>query len=164
MRTRISDGKLMETLEELGTFYWLNPDAEEKDYRFALNLHDSHTEYNGYNDFRVNDDASFTVGGIWGVLDINVLDDPSYQYEVGLCSHSFAVAELGDVLKIISIVYGSDFSLELERINVGWVRYEIKISMLKSFDEYGLEKNIRTLRHLFVQVVNNVKLQGDYES
>lgn len=163
MKDRMSDEKLIEMLEELGTFYWLNSDADKKDYRFCLNLHDIHTECNGYNDFTLNDDASFSVGKPWGIVDINVLDDEFYLYEVGLCSHGFAVAELGDVQKIISIVYGTNFSIELERIQVGWVRYEIKFSMLKCFGEHDLEENIRTLRHLFVQIINTVKLQGTYK-
>ena len=162
MNNRISDDELADRLQELGTFYYLDSGSEEKDYRFTLNLHDMHTPYNGYNDFTLNDDASFSVGGYSITIDVNVIDDPFYNFEVGLCSHGFAVAELDELRKLISIIYGSNFSVELERIDVGWVRYEVKIPMLKCHNEYDLEINIRTLRHLVVQILNNVKLQGSY--
>ena len=38
MNNRISEEELMENLKELGTFRWLVPEADEKDYRFQLNL------------------------------------------------------------------------------------------------------------------------------
>lgn len=158
---RVSDEELMEMFKELGTFYWLDPDAEEKDYRFLLNIHDMHTSYNGYNDFTVNDDGSVGVGVPYVTIDLQVINDEFYNYEVGL-RQGFAVSELSEVQKVISIIYGSNFSIELKRSNIGWVRYEINIPMLKCNCEYDLEINIRALRHIIVQILNNVKLQSDY--
>ncbi|OTN83954.1 hypothetical protein A5819_003504 [Enterococcus sp. 7E2_DIV0204] len=162
MNDRISDDELIVRLKELGTFYHLNSDSDEKDYRFTLNLHDMHTPYNGYNDFTLNDDASFSVGGYTTTIDINVIEERHYNYDVGLCSYGFAVTELDELRKLISIVYGSNFSVELQRIDVGWVRYEVKLSMLKCHNEYDLEINIRALRHIIVQILNQVKLQGSF--
>lgn len=163
LRNKCSDEELMEELKDLGTFYWLRPEDEEKDYRFALNLFPMHIEYNGYNDYTLNDDGSILAGTPPVTLDINVLDDKRFDFEVGLCSQVLAVSELGELQKLLSIMYGSPFSIKMERIKVGWVRYEITIPMLKCYSVYDLEKNIETLRHVIVQILNTVKLQGNYE-
>ncbi|MGM0263215.1 hypothetical protein [Enterococcus sp. AZ134] len=159
MSNRISDEELMERLKKLGTFLWLDPEADEKDYRFLLNLNTPNLEYNGYNDFTLNKDGSYTVGSRNIVIDINVLDDN--QFEIGVCHSIYNVSGLENLQKIISIGYGSPFSIKLEKRGVGWVSYSIKIPMLTVYSIYQLEKHIETLRYLLVQVMNTVKLDID---
>lgn len=159
MSNRISDEELMEKLKKLGDFLWLDTEANEKDYRFRLNLNTPNSEYNGYNDFTLNKDGSYIVGGRDAVIDINVLADD--YFEIGLCNTIYNVSGLENLQRIVSIGYGSPFSIELERCDVGWISYSIKIPMLKVYSVYGLEKHIETLRYLIVHVMNNVKLDID---
>lgn len=156
MNNRISDEELMESLKELGTFRWLVPEADEKDYRFQLNLNMPNLEYNGFNDYTLNPDGSYIVGGRNAVIDINVLEDN--HFEIGLCHTVYNVSGLKNLQKILSIGYGSPFSIELERRDVGWVSYSIKFPMLEVYSVYQLKKHVETLRYLIVKVLNTVKL------
>ncbi|EOS7966679.1 hypothetical protein ACNZ61_002825 [Enterococcus hirae] len=159
MTNKISDKELMKRLEELGTFLWLDPEADEKDYRFRLNLNMPNLEYNGFNDFILGKDGSYTVGGRDVVIDINVLEED--HFEIGLCHSTYNVSGLENLQKLVSIGYGSPFSIELKRRGVGWVSYSVKVPMLTVYSIYQLEKHIETLRYLIVQIMNTVKLDID---
>ncbi|EGO2715327.1 hypothetical protein IET03_002055 [Enterococcus faecalis] len=157
MNARISDEQLTEELKELGTFLWLDMEAKEKDYSFQLDLHAPDIEYNGYNDITLNKDCSYCIGGRGAVIDINILSDD--YFEIGLSNTIYNVSGIENLQKIISLGYGSPFSINLQRRDVGWVSYKISIPMLKVYSLYGLKKHIETLRYLVVQVMNNVKLE-----
>ncbi|MCO5542187.1 hypothetical protein [Enterococcus faecalis] len=155
---RVSDEELMERLKDLGTFYHLDPNSEEKDYTFDLNLSFIDTKYNGLNDFRITDDGRILVGGPNEIIDIQVFDDGSF--ELGYCSSALVVTELENLQKLLSIVYGSIFSVELKRVDVGWVKYEVRIPMIRAYSIYQLEDYIKALRHVLVQILNNVRLDS----
>ncbi|ARV05022.1 hypothetical protein [Enterococcus faecalis] len=153
---RVNDEELMERLKDLGTFYYLDPNSEIKDYTFDLNLSFIDTKYNGFNDFRITDEGSIVVGSSSECIDIQVFDDGSF--ELGYCRSALVVTELENLQKLLSIVYGSIFSVELKRVDVGWVKYEVRIPMIRADNIYQLEDYVKALRHVLVQILNNVKL------
>ena len=89
-------------------------------------------------------------------IDICPLDNGSYTLEkYGV---SFFVSELPEIEKLLSIFYGSVFSLKFERVFVKWVRYEVTIPRLKVADLSELKETVRTLKYLLEKVDKQVNL------
>ena len=69
---------------------------------------------------------------------------------------AFYVSELHEIEKLLSIFYGSVFSLKFRRIFVKWVRYEITIPEIEVSDISELKETVRTLRYLLKKVDEQV--------
>lgn len=78
-------------------------------------------------------------------------------FEIGKYRLNFFVAEYEELQKVISIFYGSIFSLRLERVLVNWVRYSITISLIRANNMEELKEYVRTLKYLLEKVYNEVK-------
>ncbi|ETD05681.1 hypothetical protein N568_0101010 [Lactococcus garvieae TRF1] len=66
--------------------------------------------------------------------------------------NSFFVEELEELQKVVSIFYGSPFSLDIERINVIWPRYSIEIPTLTFNSLSELVEHVRVLKILLNKV------------
>ncbi len=112
-------------------------EIDDKDYHFALNI---------------NNDLDKDLC----VIDIYPKDNGSYTIEkYGV---SIFVSELQEIEKLLSIFYGSVFSLKFERVFVKWVRYEVTIPSLKVANLSELKETIRTLKYLLEKVDIQVNL------
>ena len=72
--------------------------------------------------------------------------------------NSFFVEELEELQKLISIFYGSPFSLNIERINVIWPRYSVEIPTLIFNSLSELVEHVRVLNILLRKVSNIPRL------
>ncbi|MBE9855109.1 hypothetical protein G8B32_10810 [Enterococcus faecalis] len=125
---------LIKELEDFGYFPFLE---DEKDsYSFELNFLDSNID-------------------TLSIIDINVNNDGTF--EIGKYSLTFFVAEYEELQKVISIFYGTIFSLKLERILVNWVRYSITIPLITANNIEELKEYVRTLKYLLEKVYHEVK-------
>lgn len=137
--TLISDAELKEALKDYGDFGWLEVSQRLKDkdnYSFALDLNTSSYDTLGY-------------------IDIYPRDNGGYILEK--CDDSFYVSELHEIEKLLSIFYGSDFSLNFRRIFVKWVRYEVTIPHIEIANLSDLKETVRTLKYLLEKVNEQVK-------
>jgi hypothetical protein len=125
---------LIKELEDFGYFPWL--EDEQDIYAFELNFVDSSI-----------DELS--------IIDINVNDNDTFELEK--YSLTFFIAEYEELQKVISIFYGSIFSLNLERILVNWVRYSITIPLITAKNIEELKEYVRTLKYLLEKVYSEVK-------
>ena len=93
--TLLRDAKLKEALKEYGGFYML--EQIEDDYLFEMEINDS-------------------IDNELGIIDIYPEDNGSYTLEKDRMR--FYVSELHEIEKLLSIFYGSVFSLKFERVFV----------------------------------------------
>lgn len=70
--------------------------------------------------------------------------------------NSFFVEELEELQKVISIFYGSPFSLDIERINVIWPRYSLEIPTQTFNSLSELIEHVRVLNILLTKVHNQI--------
>lgn len=70
--------------------------------------------------------------------------------------NSFFVEELEELQKVISIFYGSPFSLDIERINVIWPRYSLEIPTQTFNSLSDLIEHVRVLNILLTKVHNKI--------
>lgn len=133
--TLLRDAKLKETLKEYGGFYML--EQIEDDYLFEMKINDS-------------------IDNELGIIDIYPEDNGSYTLEKDRVR--FYVSELHEIEKLLSIFYGSVFSLKFSRVFVKWVRYEVTIPRLKVADLLELKETVRTLKYLLEKVDKQVNL------
>lgn len=131
--TLIRNTELKEALKDYGVFGWIEEaqGKEEGDYTFALDINKWPYDTLGY-------------------IDIYPKDNGSYTLEK--CGVGFYVSELQEIEKLLSIFYGSVFSLKFRRIFVKWVRYEITIPEIEVADISELKETVRTLQYLLKKV------------
>ncbi|KSU21016.1 hypothetical protein [Lactococcus lactis] len=137
--TLIRNEEMKEALKDYGDFGWLEDTQgkERDDYSFALDINNEPYDTLGYIDIYPQADGSFTLE----------------KY-----GSSFYVSELHEIEKLLSIFYGSVFSLKFKRIFVKWVRYEITIPRIEVADLSELKETVRTLRILLKKVDEQVNL------
>lgn len=87
-----------------------------------------------------------------GIYCVEVYASSTGAFQLAKQSISFYVEELEELEKIISIFYGSPFSLEIERIHVLWPRYLIKIPLLELKSLPELIEHVRLLKILLSKV------------
>lgn len=133
--TLLRDAKLKEALKEYGGFYML--EQIEDDYLFEMKINDS-------------------IDNELGIIDIYPEDNGSFTLEKDRVR--FYVSELHEIEKLLSIFYGSVFSLKFSRVFVKWVRYEVTIPRIKVADLSELKETVRTLKYLLEKVDKQVKL------
>lgn len=83
---------------------------------------------------------------------IDVYASASGEFKLAKKCDSFFVEELEELQKVVSIFYGSPFSLDIERINVIWPRYLIEIPMLTFNSLSELVEHVRVLKILLSKV------------
>jgi len=137
--TLIRNAEMKEALKDYGDFGWLEDTQgkEHDDYSFALDINNEPYDTLGYIDIYPKDNGSFTLE----------------KYGA-----SFYVSELHEIEKLLSIFYGSVFSLKFRRIFVKWVRYEITMPEIEVADLSELKETVRTLRYLLKKVDKQVNL------
>lgn len=133
--TLLRDAKLKEALKEYGGFYML--EEIEDDYLFEMSINNN-------------------IDNELGIIDIYPEDNGSYTLEKDRVR--FYVSELHEIEKLLSIFYGSVFSLKFSRVFVKWVRYEVTIPRIKVADLSELKETVRTLKYLLEKVDKQVKL------
>ncbi|WP_270245030.1 hypothetical protein [Lactococcus lactis] len=133
--TLIRDADLKESLKEYGGFYML--EEIEDDYLFEMSINNN-------------------IDNELGIIDIYPEDNGSYALEKDRAR--FYVSELHEIEKLLSIFYGSVFSLKFERVFVKWVRYEVTIPRIKVADLSELKETVRTLKYLLEKVDKQVNL------
>lgn len=133
--TLLKNEEMKEALKEYGGFYML--EQIEDDYLFEMKINDS-------------------IDNELGIIDIYPEDNGSYTLEKDRVR--FYVSELHEIEKLLSIFYGSVFSLKFSRVFVKWVRYEVTIPRIKVADLSELKETVRTLKYLLEKVDKQVKL------
>lgn len=83
---------------------------------------------------------------------IDVYASANWTFKLAKKCDSFFVEELEELQKVISIFYGSPFSLDIERINVIWPRYLIEIPILTFNSLPELVEHVRVLKLLLQKV------------
>lgn len=87
---------------------------------------------------------------------IDVYASANGTFKLAKKCDSFFVEELEELQKVISIFYGSPFSLDIERINVIWPRYLIEIPILTFNSLSELVEHVRVLKILLTKVYQKI--------
>lgn len=83
---------------------------------------------------------------------VEVYASSTGAFQLAKQSLSFYVEELEELEKIISIFYGSPFSLNIQRIQVLWPRYLIEFPLIEVETLESLVEHVRTLKLLLEKV------------
>ncbi|AWN67125.1 hypothetical protein LL14B4_13040 (plasmid) [Lactococcus lactis subsp. lactis] len=136
--TVIRNEALKEALKDFGEFGWLEDNsAKEDNYEFALDINDNTYDTLGY-------------------IDIYPKEDGSYSLEKW-CS-CFWISELHEIKKLLSIFYGSVFSLQFTPVGDKWVNYQVTIPEIKVKDLSELKETVNALRVLLISVDSQLEV------
>jgi len=137
--TVIRNETLKEALKDYGEFGWLEDNSEKEDnYEFALDINDNTYDTLGY-------------------IDIYPKEDGSYSLEKW-CS-CFWISELHEIKKLLSIFYGSVFSLQFTPVGDKWVNYQVTIPEIKVKDLSELKETVNALRVLLISVDSQLEVR-----